>query len=116
MEVKGRDTVTGLPARASITSIEIREALSGPVRKICEAIRQVLEETPPEIAADLVDTGTVIVGGGALLHGVASAVADFLGIPARIDSDPLTAVARGTGVFLEKLEIFSRVLSSDDEG
>lgn len=116
MDVKGRDTVTGLPARATVTSIEIREALSGPVRKICEAVRGVLEETPPEIAADLVDTGVTIVGGGALLHGIASAMSDFLGIPARIDADPLTAVARGTGVFLEKLELFSKVLSSDDEG
>jgi len=116
MDVKGRDTVTGLPARATVTSIEVREALQGPVRKICEAIRHVLEETPPEIAADLVDTGCTLVGGGALLSGIASAVSDFLGIPARIDSDPLTAVARGTGVFLEKLDVFSKVLSSDDEG
>jgi rod shape-determining protein MreB and related proteins len=116
MDVKGRDTVTGLPARASVTSIEIREALQGPVRKICEAIRHVLEETPPEIAADLVDTGCTIVGGGALLHGIAPAISDFLGVPARIDADPLTAVARGTGVFLEKLDVFSKVLSSDDDG
>jgi len=116
MEVKGRDTVTGLPARATVTSIEIREALQGPVRKICEAIRHVLEETPPEISADLCDTGCTIVGGGALLHGIAPAVADFLGVPARIDSDPLTAVARGTGKFLDDLEIFSKLLTSDDEG
>jgi len=115
MDVKGRDTVTGLPARATVTSIEIREALSGPVRKICEAVRGVLEETPPEIAADLVDSGVTIVGGGALLQGIAQALSDFLGIPARIDADPLTAVARGTGIFLERLELFSKVLSSDDE-
>ena len=115
MEVKGRDTVTGLPGRATITSLEIREALGHPVRQICEAIRQVLEETPPEISADLVDSGCTIVGGGALLYGIADAVSDFLGIPARIAEDPLTAVARGTGVFLEKLDIFSRVLSSEDD-
>ena len=116
MEVKGRDTVTGLPGRATVTSLEIRESLGHPVRQICEAIRQVLEETPPEIAADLVDSGCVIVGGGALLYGIGEAISDFLGIPARVSEDPLTAVARGTGVFLEKLDIFSRVLSSDDEG
>lgn len=116
MEVKGRDTITGLPSRATVTSIEIREALSQPVRKICESIRQVLEEAPPEIAADLCDSGCTIVGGGALLYGMAQAVTSFLGISARIGDDPLTAVARGTGVFLEKLDIFSRVLSSDDEG
>ena len=115
MEVKGRDTVTGLPGRATITSIEIREALQQPVRRICESIRQVLEETPPEISADLVDSGCTIVGGGALLSGMADAVADFLGIPAQVVADPLSAVARGTGVFLEKLDIFSHVLSADDE-
>ena len=115
MDVKGRDTVTGLPGRATVTSIEIREALGLPVRQICEAIRQVLEETPPEISADLVDSGCTIVGGGALLYGIAEAISDFLGIPAKVCDDPLTAVARGTGVFLEKLDIFSRVLSSDDD-
>jgi len=116
MEVKGRDSVTGLPSRSTITSIEIREALQQPIRQICEAIRGVLEETPPEISADLVDSGCTIVGGGALLHGMAPAISDFLGIPARVVEDPLTAVARGTGVFLDKLDIFSRVLSADDEG
>ncbi|MEX1024058.1 MAG: rod shape-determining protein [Planctomycetota bacterium] len=116
MEVKGRDTVTGLPNRTTVTSIEIREALSGPVRRICEAIRQVLEEAPPEISADLMDSGVTIVGGGALLYGIGPAIADHLGVPATISDDPLTAVARGTGVFLEKLDIFSRVLSADDEG
>jgi len=116
MDVKGRDTVTGLPGRATVTSLEIRDAIGQPVRQICEAIRQVLEETPPEISADLVDSGCTIVGGGALLYGIGDAISDFLGIPARVVEDPLTAVARGTGVFLEKLDIFSRVLSSDDEG
>jgi rod shape-determining protein MreB len=115
MEVKGRDSITGLPNRTTVTSIEIREALTGPIRKICEAIRQVLEETPAEIAADLVDSGCVIVGGGGLLHGIAPAISEALNIPARVSEDPLTAVARGTGVFLEKLDVFSRVLSSDDE-
>jgi rod shape-determining protein MreB len=116
MEVKGRDTVTGLPRRTTVTSIEIREALSHPVRLICDSIRTVLEETPPEISADLVDTGCTIAGGGALLYGISNAIADTLGIPARVCDDPLTAVARGTGVFLEKLEVFSAVLSADDEG
>jgi rod shape-determining protein MreB len=116
LEVKGRDSVTGLPGRATVTSMEIREALSHPVRQICDAIRHVLEETPPEISADLVDSGCTIVGGGALLRGIDRAVSEFLGIPARVGDDPLTAVARGTGVFLEKLDVFSRVLSSDDEG
>jgi rod shape-determining protein MreB and related proteins len=115
MEVKGRDSVTGLPRRSTVTSIEIREALQHPVRLICEAIRGVLEEAPPEISADLVDTGVTLVGGGALLYGMADAVADTLGIPATIAENPLTAVARGTGVFLEKLDVFARVLSSEED-
>src|SRR6185295_6444374 len=100
MEVKGRDSVTGLPRRTTVTSIEIREALSHPVRLICDAVRGVLEEAPPEISADLCDSGATIAGGGALLYGIADAISDTLGIPAKIADDPLTAVARGTGVFL----------------
>jgi len=115
MEVKGRDSVSGLPRKATITSIEIREALSEPVRQICEAIRQILEEAPPEISADLVDSGATIVGGGALLYGIDEAIASTLGVPATVVEDPMTAVARGTGVFLDKLDVFSRVLSSDEE-
>lgn len=115
MEVKGRDSISGLPRRAAITSIEIREALIEPVRQICETIRQVLEESPPEISADLVDSGVTIVGGGALLFGISNAIADTLGIPAGVVEDPMTAVARGTGVFLDKLDVFSRVLATDDE-
>ena len=116
MEVKGRDSVSGLPRRTTVTSIEIRESLSRPVRQICESIRQVLEEAPPEISADLVDTGVTVVGGGALLYGMADAIADFLGIHAKVADDPLTAVARGTGVFLDKLDVFSRVLGTENDG
>ena len=115
MEVKGRDSVQGLPRRATVTSIEIREALSHPVRLICEAIRGILEEAPPEISADLVDTGITLVGGGALLYGMSQAISDHLGVPARVAEDPLTAVARGTGIFLEKLDVFSRVLSTSED-
>lgn len=115
MEVKGRDTISGLPRRTTVTSIEIREALHEPLRLICESTRAILEEAPPEISADLVDSGVTLVGGGAMLLGIAEAMADFLGIPAKVADDPLTAVARGTGVFLEKLDVFSRVLSTDDD-
>jgi len=115
MEVKGRDTISGLPRRTTVTSIEIREALSDPIRQICEATRAVLEEAPPEISADLVDSGVTMVGGGAMLLGISEAVADYLGIPAKVADDPLTAVARGTGVFLDKLDVFSRVLSTDED-
>jgi len=115
MVVKGRDSVTGLPRQTEITSIEVREALSHPVRLICEAVRGVLEEAPPEIAADLVDSGVTLCGGGALLHGIDQAIADTLGLQARVADDPLTAVARGTGVFLDKLDVFSKVLSSNED-
>jgi rod shape-determining protein MreB len=115
MEVKGRDSVTGLPRRTTVTSVEIREALQQPVRQICDSIREVIEQSPPEIAADLVDSGVTVVGGGALLLGIAEAIGDHLGIPARVADDPLTAVARGTGVFLDKLDVFSRVLASEDD-
>ena len=115
MEVKGRDTISGLPRKTTVTSIEVREALTQPVRQICEAVRGVLEEAPPEISADLCDTGVTLCGGGSQLYGVANCVAETLGISARVADDPLTAVARGTGVFLEKLEVFSRVLSSEEE-
>ena len=114
MEVKGRDSVTGLPRRTTVTSIEIREALQHPVRLICEAIRGVLEEAPPEISADLYDSGITLVGGGSLLYGMAEAISEHLGVPSYVADDPLTAVARGTGIFLDKLDVFSRVLSADE--
>lgn len=115
MEVKGRDSVTGLPRRTTVTSIEIRESLQGTVRTICEGVRSILEESPPEIAADLVDTGVTLVGGGALLFGMSDAMSDLLGIPAKVGEEPLTAVARGTGIFLDKLDIFSQVLGSEED-
>ena len=115
MEVKGRDSITGLPRRTTVTSIEVREALVQPVRLICESVRAILEEAPPEISADLCDTGVTLVGGGALLFGMGEAVAEHLGIPARVAEDPLSAVARGTGIFLDKLDVFSRVLAADDD-
>jgi rod shape-determining protein MreB len=115
MEVKGRDTISGLPRRTVVTSIEIREALNEPLRQISDATRSILEEAPPEISADLVESGVTLVGGGALLLGIADMMSDALGIPAKVADDPLTAVARGCGVFLDKLDVFSRVLSTDDE-
>ncbi|MEZ5978179.1 MAG: rod shape-determining protein [Planctomycetota bacterium] len=114
MAVKGRDSISGLPRQTTINSIEIREALSEPVGQICEAIRQVLEEAPPEISADLVDAGAVVVGGGALLSGIDRAITNTLGIQAVIGAEPLTAVARGTGVFLDNLDVYSSILYTDE--
>ena len=114
MEVGGRDAVSGLPRKAAVTSLEIREALAHPVRLICEAIRGVLEEAPPEISADLYDAGVTMVGGGGLLYGLPEALGDHLGLHVRVGDEPLSAVARGTGIFLDKLDVFSKVLAAEE--
>jgi rod shape-determining protein MreB len=115
MEVAGRDLSTGLPRRVLINSVQIREALEGPVLEIIKVIRNTLEKTPPELAADLVAHGIVMVGGGALLRGIDYRVEDEIQLPVTIADDPLTCVARGTGEFLNQLHLYSRVLESDDE-
>ncbi len=104
MEVKGRDLSVGLPRKIIITSEEVREALREPVGGIVQAIKDALEETPPELSADLVDLGIVMAGGGALLRGLHKVISEETGLPVRVAKDPLTAVARGTGVFLEQLD------------
>lgn len=104
MEVKGRDLSIGLPRKIMVTSEEVREALSEPIMGIVTAIKEALEDTPPELSADLVDLGIVMAGGGALLRGLHQVLAEMTGLPVRVAKDPLTAVARGTGVFLEQLD------------
>ncbi|MCD6405108.1 MAG: rod shape-determining protein [Planctomycetes bacterium] len=117
MDVKGRDLMAGLPRKVEITSQEIREALRDPVSAIIEAIKMTLERTAPELAADLVDRGLTMAGGGALLRGLDKVIAQETGLPVTVDSDPLTAVARGTGVFLENLDRYSKAIESEeDEG
>jgi len=115
MEVAGRDLTLGLPRRALINSEQVREALNGPVQEIIMAIRSTLEDTPPELAADLVNSGITLVGGGALLRGLDRMVEEEVQLPVKIAEDPLTCVARGTGEFLNALHVYSRVLESDDE-
>jgi rod shape-determining protein MreB len=104
MEVKGRDLSIGLPRKFVITSEEVREALAEPVQGIVHALKDALEETPPELSADLVDLGIVMAGGGSLLRGLHQVLSEDTGLPVRVAKDPLTAVARGTGVFLEQLD------------
>jgi rod shape-determining protein MreB len=113
--VAGRDTITGLPRRAIIRSEDIREALSEPVRQIIAAARRTLEATPPELAADLVQDGVILAGGGALLRGVDRALEDAIQLPVRVADDPLTCVARGTAEFLNQLHLYSRVLASGED-
>lgn len=115
MEVAGRDLMIGLPRRAVITSTEIREALLEPVMAIIETIRNALEGTPPELAADLVQQGIILCGGGALLRDLGVIVEQEVQLPVRVAADPLTCVARGTGEFLNQLDLYSRVLDSGED-
>ncbi len=103
IEVKGRDSVAGLPKTIMISSQEIREALADTVNAIVEAVRSALERCPPELSADLVDRGFVLAGGGALLRGIDRLLCDRTGLPVTIADDPLSAVANGTGAVLAEL-------------
>ncbi len=103
MEVRGRDLVTGLPKTVTVTSEEVREALSEPVREIVEATRQTLERTPPELSADLVDRGIVMAGGGSQLRGLDLLIAEETGLPVHVAENPVTAVALGVGRGLDDI-------------
>jgi rod shape-determining protein MreB len=111
MEVKGRDLVAGLPKTLTVTSQEVREAILEPVSQIVESVRIALERCPPELAADLVDRGIVLAGGGALLRGVDKLLAEETGLPVHIADDPLSAVAEGTGRVLNELHFLEKISS-----
>jgi rod shape-determining protein MreB and related proteins len=115
-EVRGRNLVTGLPESIEISSIEVREALSGSVQVIVETIKDALDEVPPEIVADLMDVGICLAGGGALLHGLAERLSDELNLRVWVAEDPLTCVARGTGILLENFSSYSRYLVGLERG
>jgi rod shape-determining protein MreB len=100
MEVKGRDSVAGLPKTIHITSQEIREALGDTIAAIVDAVRSALERCPPELSADLVDRGFVMAGGGSLLRGIDRLLSEKTGLPVTIADDPLSAVANGTGMVM----------------
>ena len=110
MEIKGRDLVAGIPKTMKISSVQVREALSEPIDAIIEAVRQALEQTPPELSADILDKGIVVTGGGALLKGLDKRLREETNLPINIAEDPLTCVARGTGEVLENMTQFSKVL------
>ncbi|MDP2831130.1 MAG: rod shape-determining protein [Candidatus Omnitrophota bacterium] len=112
MEVKGRDLVAGLPKTVTITSEEIRESLQEPLRAILEVIKISLERTPPELAADLIDHGIVMAGGGSLLRGLDKLISEETGLPVHITDDPVTAVANGTGVVLSEIQYLKKVTIS----
>ncbi|MBA3237047.1 MAG: rod shape-determining protein, partial [Parachlamydiaceae bacterium] len=106
MEVRGRDQVAGLPVTKRINSVEIRECLAEPLQQIIENVRLTLEKSPPELAADLVERGMVIAGGGALIKGIDKALIKETGLPVIIAPHPLLAVCLGTGKALEYLDKF----------
>lgn len=109
MEVRGRDLVTGLPKLVRVSSEEIRQALENPVREIVESTKVTLERTPPELAADLIERGIVMCGGGALLRGLDKLIAEETGLPVAVADDPLTAVALGTGKVLEEIRYLKKI-------
>jgi rod shape-determining protein MreB len=113
MEVKGRDLVAGLPKTLTITSQEIREVLTDSVNLIIETIKAVLEETPPELSADLVDKGMTMAGGGALLRGLDQRIKEETGLEVSIVESPLQTVVIGTGKLLDNIKLLKRIATSD---
>jgi rod shape-determining protein MreB len=112
MEVKGRDLIDGFPRKIVVTSEEVREALREPVEAIVAAIHTCLEQAPPELAADMVDTGITLTGGGALLRGLDRLLREETALPITVSADPLTCVVRGAGKLLDTLDLLRRVAIS----
>ena len=112
MDIRGRDLVTGLPKTVTITSDEMLKAIHDPVHEIIDTIRQTLEATPPELAADVMETGITLTGGGALLSGLDRLIAEETGMPVNIADEPLNCVVKGTGIVLEKIDKLKGVLIS----
>jgi rod shape-determining protein MreB len=109
MHVKGRDMVAGIPKTIEVASEEVREAIAEPVNMIVEAVRVALEQTPPELAADIVDKGIVLAGGGALIKNLDILLREETGLPIMIAEDPLSAVVLGSGKALDQIDILSNV-------
>lgn len=112
MDIKGRDLMTGLPKTIEIHSAEVTEAISDELDEVVRAIKSVLHETPPELAADIMDKGIVITGGGALLRNIDELVFQETGVQAHIAEEPLLCVAKGSGIALEHLDVYKRSIMS----
>ena len=110
MEIKGRDLTTGIPKIVVIDSDEVRQAISEQVKAIVETVKSALEQTPPELAADIVDNGIVITGGGALLKGLDVLLREETGLPITITEDPLTTVVLGSGMALDNIDTLREVM------
>ena len=115
MEVKGRDLISGLPKTIVITGEEIRNSLQEPITSIIEAIRSTLEHCPPELAADLIDRGVMLAGGGALLKDLDKLITEETGLPVFVADNPLQAVAMGTGIVLQEIDTMARTLSRSNK-
>ena len=107
IEVRGRDLETGLPSIININSLEIEEALEEDIKKIIAATKSVLEDTPPELSADIIENGAVLTGGGSLIHGLKELLEEELKIPIYLTESPLTSVAEGTGIMLDHLNLIN---------
>jgi rod shape-determining protein MreB len=112
-EVRGRDLISGLPRKTVVSSQEIREALSEPVSAIIDCVTRTLERAEPELAADLVENGVWLAGGGALLRGLDTVMTQATGLDVRLVDDPLSCVARGTAVYLDNLSLWKETMESD---
>lgn len=115
MAIKGRDLITGLPREVIVTDSDIREATAQSITNLLESSREVLETTPPEIVSDIMQRGVYVAGGGALIRGLPEMLEEHLKIPVFVADDPLTAVARGTGIILEDLDKYADTLIQNDD-
>jgi rod shape-determining protein MreB len=115
MEVRGRDLIAQMPRRVVVSSEEVREAIREPIAAIVHAVRETLERTPPELSADLCEQGIVMCGGGSLLRGIDKIISKEIDIPVLVATDPLTAVAKGTLVVLENLDLLRESLESAED-
>lgn len=110
VEVRGRDMMGGLPRNIRISSNEVTEAIQDELREVVNAVKRVLQETPPELAADVMDKGMVVSGGGALLKNIDQMITRVTGVPCYTADDPLLCVAKGTGIALENLEVYKKTI------
>ena len=111
-KIKGRDFLTGLPRSADVSTNEVLKAIEGELRDIMKTIKTVLQDTPPELASDIIDQGISMSGGGSLLRNICELVYQSTGVKAQLVEDPLLAVARGTGIALEHLDSYKRSIIS----
>ena len=110
ISVRGRDLVSGIPKTIEVSSDEIRQALKDPVNAIVEAVKRCLEQTPPELAADILERGIIVAGGGSLLRGIDQIIRERTNVPVNVAEDPLLSVVKGTGMLLENLKKYEAVL------